>query len=44
MNTDFGIHDEFISNHLDLSPFINLLSGPNPQIDTAEVVYKPLIR
>lgn len=43
MNTDAGIHDEFISNHLDLSSFINLLSGSTPQIDTVEVVYKPLI-
>lgn len=43
MNTDAGIHDEFISNHLDLSSLINLLSGSTPQIDTFEVVYKPLI-
>ena len=43
MNTDAGIPNEFISNHLDLSPFISLLSGSTPQIDTVEVVYKPLV-
>ena len=43
MNTDAGISTKFINNYLDLDPFINLLSGSTPQINTVEVIYKPHI-
>jgi len=43
LNTDAGISNTFIENYLDLSPFINFISASSPQIDTVEVVYKPLV-